>query len=362
MKPTYYIGLMSGTSADAIDTALVAFEAEKIHLIDFISPALPATFQQQLGELNQQPQLSLHQLCTLHAQLGQAFADTAQQMIQRHPNLAILAIGSHGQTLYHAPDIGMSLQLGHPALIAKHCALPTAADFRIDDMALGGQGAPLAPVFHRQLFPHLPRPHVLVNIGGIANISLIHHDTVLGYDTGPGNALMDEVCRHHFACDYDKAGALAAQAQPDAALLQHLLAHPYFQQRPPKSTGRDLFNQTWLAAYLKQGLDPLTLLSTLNQFSVESLARALEQHTLPHHTPCIICGGGAYNTTLLQRLQTRLPSLRIQTSLDYAIEPNAIEAMMCAWLAHQRVNERPIDLRLITGSQRPAILGGLWQP
>lgn len=362
MKPTYYIGLMSGTSVDAIDVALVAFDHSQLSLVDFINSPLPTPLQHQLTELNKHPQLSLHQLCALHAQLGHAFADSAQQMIQRHPDRPICAIGSHGQTLFHAPDIGMSLQVGHPAMIAKHCQLPTIADFRIDDMALGGQGAPLAPAFHQHLFPQLPRPHVLINIGGIANISVITHNSVLGYDTGPGNGLMDEVCRRHFGCDYDKSGALAAQAQPDTPLLERLLTHSYFQQRPPKSTGRDLFNQTWLRAYLPPDLDPLTLLSTLNQFSVESLARALEQHTLPRDTPCIICGGGAYNTTLLQRLQARLPHLRIQTSLDYAIEPNAIEAMMCAWLAYQRLNQQPIDLRLITGARRAAILGGLWLP
>ena len=353
---------MSGTSVDAIDAALVAFDNTELSLIDFTSSALNSKLQQALIQLNRQPHIALDSLCKLHAQLGHAFAQAAQQLIERHPYLDIKAIGSHGQTIFHAPSAGMSLQIGHPAIIAKHTGLPTVADFRIDDMALGGQGAPLAPAFHQTLFPQLARPHAIINIGGIANISLIESHRVIGYDTGPGNGLMDEVCHQHFDCDYDKKGALAAQSPVDNALLQRLLSDPYFQHPAPKSTGRDHFNQAWLSPHFTTQTTPLPLLSTLNQLTVETLARSLENHALPPNTPCIICGGGAYNATLIQRLQIRLPQLRIQTSLDYAIDPNAIEAMMCAWLAQQRLTHQTIDLTHITGAQHPAILGGLWHP
>ena len=358
-----YIGLMSGTSADGIDAALVHIDTDHIQLLDFIT--FPSQLKNELITLNHQPQISLTKLAQLHAQVAEEFAQASLQIISQNgfEPAHIQAIGSHGQTLYHAPELGMSLQIGHPAIIAKRTGIQTAADFRPDDMALGGQGAPLAPAFHQQLFDQNNKTHCVINIGGIANISLLRPDQApLGFDTGPGNCLMDEVCQLHFDEDYDRAGQRAAQADVDPALLRHLLADPYFSQPAPKSTGRETFNQAWLLKHIQQPIEPNQLISTLNQLTVETLAQALESLKLPANSLCTICGGGAYNLTLLNRLQTRLPGLVIQTSQQYNIDPNAIEAMMCAWLAYQRIEHLEINLTQITGAQRPAILGGLWHP
>lgn len=353
---------MSGTSADAIDVALVQIESKTIHLIDFID--YPNPQKTALHKLNQQPQTSLKALTKLHAELSHTFADAAQSLIKKHrltPN-EILAIGSHGQTIYHAPEYGISLQIGHPAIIAKRTGIKTAGDFRIDNMAVGGQGAPLAPAFHHFLIQP-QQPTLVINIGGIANISLLkQNQPPIGFDTGPGNGLMDELCQKHFNQPYDQNGQQAAQVKPNAAWLNQLLEDPFFKQAAPKSTGREYFNQAWLTRE-PTTLSPLEQLSTLNQLTVETLAQAIEDiPVLPSPTPCYICGGGAYNTTLIQRLQARLPQLAIQTTEAIGIDPNAIEAMMMAWLAYNRINYLPTPLKAITGAYKDTLLGGLWHP
>jgi anhydro-N-acetylmuramic acid kinase len=355
---------MSGTSADAIDVALVNIEGEAIQLIDFITQ--PNHYQATLATLNHQPSISLRQLAEFQVQIAQDFALAANTMIAKHQldRKDIRAIGSHGQTLFHAPDIGMSIQAGHPAIIAKQSGITTAADFRIDDMALGGQGAPLAPAFHQALL-RPTSPTLLINIGGIANISYLQPSKPpLGFDSGPGNGLMDELCQSEFNRPYDANGELAKQTAPDSAILEHLLTERYFQQPPPKSTGRETFNQVWLQkqlkAVIKTKITPLTLLSTLNQLTVDALANDIDKLDCPDQTVCYICGGGAYNLTLLERLQARLPQLRIQTTQQLGIDPNAIEAMMCAWLAHNRIHEIETPLAAITGAQKNTVLGGVW--
>jgi anhydro-N-acetylmuramic acid kinase len=353
---------MSGTSADGIDAALVDFSQATPRLIDFLTH--PINYQDQLNQINQTASVNLNDLSKLHRQIGEHFAHAAEALIQK-TNLSasqILAIGSHGQTIFHAPHHGMSLQIGHPAIIAKQTGIMTAADFRIDDMALGGQGAPLAPAFHRALL-NPKNTTCVINIGGISNLTILHQNgQVTGYDTGPGNALMDEICQQYFNQPYDRDGAIAAQVNTDQALLQTLLQHRYFEQTAPKSTGRETFNQTWLTQQINgRSIDPKHLISTLNQLTVETLAQSLETHQLSPGTECYICGGGALNQTLLHRLQKRLPNLNIHSIQQLGFDPNAIEAMMCAWLAKQRLENIPVDLTHTTGSSRPATLGGIWQ-
>ena len=351
---------MSGTSADAIDVALVDITPTHIKLVDFISQ--PNHYQKQLSALNNQPTITLSALASLQVTIAQDFAQAAGAMLNKHalkPE-AINAIGSHGQTLFHAPELGFSLQVGHPAIIAKKTGIPVAADFRIDDMALGGQGAPLAPAFHQALLQP-QQPTLLINIGGIANISYLRpNQPPLGFDSGPGNGLMDELCQTQLACDYDHNGELAASQPPNLALVNQLMQHHYFQQMPPKSTGRETFNQAWLQPQLKTDFSPLELLSSLNQFTVEVLAQDIEKLNCPDHTPCYICGGGAYNQTLLNRLQQRLPTIQVHSTAQLDLNPNAIEAMMCAWLAYNRVHNIETQLMAITGAQRNSVLGGLW--
>ncbi|WP_237260331.1 anhydro-N-acetylmuramic acid kinase [Thiomicrospira sp. S5] len=358
-----YIGLMSGTSLDGIDAALVEFSDGNIALKGFLTYPYPQALQQALNQLNEQPQASLKSLCQLEHDVAMQFTQATQALLEQTGTASktVTAIGSHGQTVFHAPDIPMSLQIGHPAFIAKHTAVTTVADFRIDDLANGGQGAPLAPAFHRTLFAHAERLAV-INIGGIANISYLSPSDTLGFDTGPGNGLMDDICRQHFGCDYDANGQLAAQTEPDNRLLAQLLTDDYFAQPAPKTTGKDYFNQAWLnrqlASFSSEQPTPKALLSTLNQLTVETLIQGLK--TLPEPpTEVLICGGGAENQTLLNRLQNSL-SYPVKTTADYGIHPHAMEAMMCAWLAQQRLLNRAIPLVSITGAKRDSILGGIW--
>lgn len=355
---------MSGTSADGIDAALVRLNnGHKIELIDFLT--YPSQLKPQLTQLNLDTKISLAELAELQVKIAHEFSQAALTLIKQNGYEAanIHAIGSHGQTIFHAPELGMSMQIGHPAIIAKQTNITTVADFRVDDMALGGQGAPLAPCFHQALFDKHHKPICVVNIGGIANISYMNiNNDVIGFDTGPGNALMDEVCQQAFKLDYDQNGDLAAQGQVNQTLLNALLSDPYFEQPTPKSTGRDKFNQAWLLKHLPQNIEPIDLLATLNQLTVESIGAELMKLDLPSQTACLICGGGAYNQTLLKRLQAKLPNLSIQSTDQLGINPNAIEAMMCAWLAKQRLDHIEIDLTKITGASRPAVLGGLWHP
>ncbi|MBE0493674.1 MAG: anhydro-N-acetylmuramic acid kinase [Thiomicrospira sp.] len=364
MNKSLFIGLMSGTSADGIDAALVRLvNGHRIELIDFLT--YPSELKPQLSQLNLETQISLAELADLQVKIAHEFSQAVLALIKQngYETSHIHAIGSHGQTIFHAPELGMSLQIGHPAIIAKQTNITTVADFRVDDMALGGQGAPLAPSFHQALFQDLKKPACVINIGGIANLSYLNAEgEASGFDTGPGNALMDEVCQQLFKLDYDSNGDLAAQGQINQTLLSALLSDPYFQQPTPKSTGRDKFNQAWLLKFAPLDIDPIDLLATLNQLSVETIAAELVKLDLPDQTTCLICGGGAYNQTLLKGLQAKLPNLSIQSTEQAGVNPNAIEAMMCAWLAKQRLDHVEIDLTRITGASRPAVLGGLWHP
>ncbi|MCF6254250.1 MAG: anhydro-N-acetylmuramic acid kinase [Thiomicrorhabdus sp.] len=381
----YFIGLMSGTSADGVDAALVEFKGGEILLHDFISPELPACLKQQLIQLNQTATLSLEQLAQLSFDLAQQFIQATQQLLAQNKPQAneITAIGSHGQTIFHAPHIPMTLQIGHPAFIAKTTKIQTVGDFRVDDMALSGQGAPFAPAFHQALL-QTDTPCFVVNIGGIANISYLPSKPSkggekiipLGYDTGPGNALMDEICQHYFDTPFDKAGDLAKQGVPNQALLNQLLLHPYFNLAHPKSTGRETFNLHWLNQQItlvsKQTEDnvisPINLISTLNHFTAITIANeirlVIKQQNLPLHdqTPVWIVGGGAFNQHLIQTLQQYLSSCVVQSTEAIGLNPNAIEAMMCAWLAKQRIENKIVPLSQVTGAQRDAVLGGLWHP
>lgn len=359
-----FIGLMSGTSADGVDAALLKIDDNQLQLLEFIEHPLPSKLKQQLTRLNHQDALSLRDLCQLEHEVAQQFINATQTLLSKAGKEAseVRAIGSHGQTLFHAPDIPMSLQVGHPAFIAKQCAIDTAADFRIDDLAMGGQGAPIAPAFHKVLFPSAT-PFYVVNIGGIANISYINPlaSRQIGFDTGPGNALMDELCQTKFNQAYDLDGQIAASGKVDRSLLGQLLEHPYFQQPYPKSTGRETFNQNWLQQQLKTAsIAPEDLMATLCELTAKSIALGILQiQDRPKDTLWVV-GGGAYNASLLQRLQIYLPDMEIKSSLKQGINPNAIEAMMCAWLAKQRVDNRPVALSAITGATRDVVLGGLW--
>lgn len=365
------LGVLSGTSVDAIDIALVHWQQEQPHLLAFAEYPWEPQLQQQLLQLPEQPQLSLTQLGQLNTACGQAFAQAITQFLHAHHYTAtdIQVIGSHGQTIWHQPtgEHPFSLQIGHPAIIAKQTGIAVAADFRMDDIAVQGCGAPIAPAFHPILFaPTTTSDYTIINLGGISNLSIIKdHQVTQGFDAGPANTLLDIWYRqHHTDGTYDQHGQWAASANYDARLLEQLLQHPFFSKVPPKSTGREDFSLHWLEHQLThhKHLSAAQVQSTLLQLTVESLALAIERHTTLAHQHIWLCGGGAHNIELTTRLTNRLPHYHIQPTEQLGHAANAIEAMLFAWLGKQRLQQRPIDLTQITHGTRPTILGGLWLP
>jgi anhydro-N-acetylmuramic acid kinase len=366
-KPDLYIGLMAGTSVDAIDAALVSFDGEHQYLESFIDIGIPESLKQQLLDCNLTQQLSLVELCTLQKNVADLSAQAVSELLQQnhlHPG-QIHAIGSHGQTIYHAPEIGMSLQVGHPAHIAKKTGIATVADFRVDDMALGGQGAPFAPVYHQQLFAQADHQALVVNIGGIANLSIVNPQTSTGFDTGPGNGLIDSLCQTLLNKKYDADGQIARSGQIHQPLLDCLLQDRYFDKPAPKSTGRDYFNSKWLQTNIgSQKITASDLIATVTELTALSIARAVKGQRNPQLNcdTLWVCGGGAHNRYLLERIQHSLQDIRVLSTEQKGIDPNAIEAMLLAWLAKQRMEQKPVALCKTTGAQRDAILGGLWLP
>lgn len=354
---------MSGTSLDGIDAALVSIQEEQFTLKAFETVPYPDTLKNQLNQLNQTPNIDLKVLCEIEHQVANAFSDATQRLLNTANIEAteVTAIGSHGQTIFHAPEIPMSLQVGHPAFIAKNTGITTVADFRIDDMANQGQGAPLAPAFHQKLFGTTDGTAV-VNIGGISNITYLDKQKTVGFDTGPGNGLMDEYCARFFHCAYDAQGKIAQTGRVNQALLSDLMTTPYFSLPAPKTTGKDLFNYEWLTPFLARYPDTSKedILSTLNQLTVDTIIQGLESLS-SQPGKLLICGGGAENHTLISRLQAQL-AYPVDTTQTSGVEPHAVEAMMCAWLAEQRLSNIPIKLQQITGATRDSVLGGIWHP
>lgn len=364
---------MSGTSVDAIDAALVAINDTSLQLRHFTSTPLDESLKQTLLACNQTQHIGLHELCRMQADLGKAFAQSVQQLLQESGYRAqqISAIGSHGQTIFHAPDAQMSLQIGHPAIIAKQTGITTTADFRIDDMALGGQGAPFAPIFHQRLFAEDEQTAIAVNIGGIANISVIpaknSRQAVIGWDCGPGNGLLDEACQKYLQCAYDKDGQQARQGTVQKDLLTQLLADPYFKMATPKSSGRDYFNWEWLLKRLTSKtlaeINTADLLATLTELTATCIANEVLKTTKTQDNLSVwICGGGAFNQFLIERIATNLPACTVQSSQGAGYNPDTIEAMLFAWLAYQRIQQKPVALSNVTGATRDAVLGGIWHP
>ncbi|BCN92628.1 anhydro-N-acetylmuramic acid kinase [Thiomicrorhabdus immobilis] len=373
-KQGYFIGLMSGTSADGVDAALIDTSNGQVKLLDFCSTELSHELKEDLLKLNQDSNIHLEKLCLLHKQVADAFIEATQNLLSRNRlnSSEITAIGSHGQTIYHAPQIPMTLQIGHPAFIAKQTGITTIGDFRTDDMALNGQGAPFAPAFHKALFSE-ENPSFAVNIGGIANISFLPGiDSalkVIGWDTGPGNALMDEICHSELNIHFDPAGENARRGKPNPTLLKTLLKHPYFSQTHPKSTGRDTFNNQWVNQIIQDAgirLSSEDKLATFCELTAISIAQQIEsvQRTDSELSAASlwVVGGGAYNDFLLERLQKHLPLYKVASSETIGVNPNAVEAMMCGWLAEQRILNKTVELAAVTGAKRDAVLGGIWHP
>lgn len=376
MNPTLYLGLMSGTSMDAVDCALVEFSAAGTpRLRDFHAPAMPAEIRQRLLALVAGESSGLRELGELDVLLGRLFAEVALETMARNqlsPD-AIRAIGSHGQTVYHQPPAAepdgppaFTLQVADPNLISEITGIATVADFRRRDMAAGGQGAPLVPAFHRELFQSSERHRVVLNLGGIANITLLGRDgdMVPAFDTGPANVLMDLWIQENLGRAYDENGAWAASGHCDAALLALLLDDDYLRLPPPKSTGREKFNAAWLHGKLRQlpaALKPTDVQATLLQLTVQSVCTGIRRQ-LDTHMPgeLIVCGGGARNAQLLKALAAALPGWRVASSTEFGLDADSMEAVAFAWMARKTLLGEAVDLRSITGATRPCVLGGIY--
>jgi len=366
--PGYFIGLISGTSPDAIDCALVSFEGNQPALHSTLALPYPASLRQQLLNLCQQPTVSLQTLGEANVAVGAQFALAVNQLLDRENLTAdqIVAIGSHGQTVFHKPEkpLAFSLQIGDPNTIAFNTGITTVADFRGKDLAAGGQGAPLAPLFHRAVFESPQHARVIVNLGGIANISIIAPEReYLGYDTGPANVLLDYWVEKHLQQPVDLQGAWAASGQVIEELLTRLLDDPYFSNPEPKSTGREYFNGTWLEealAQLADSPDPADVQATLLELTAATVAMEIENQLSPDEV--FLCGGGAHNTRLHERLRELLADCEVASTEKLGIDPDWVEAMTFAWLAKQRLAADSQDTRSITGARQPVVLGGIYLP
>ena len=365
----FYIGLMSGTSMDAIDTALVHFNDNSTKLIKY--QEFPIAPELRRGIRSLCVSSPLDEVSKYDSILGNQFAEAVLTILEKsglEPGM-IKAIGSHGQTILHLPDndYPATVQIGDPNIIASKTGITTVSDFRRMDMAAGGQGAPLAPAFHEFLFRDFRTDRVVLNIGGIANITVLAADKnslITGFDTGPGNGLLDDWNRLHNGTDMDKNSAWASGGHSDKELLKLFLADPYFRRQPPKSTGRDFFNLAWVQAMLlRRGgkLQPPDIMATLFRLTIDNITDAIRRFA-PKTREIILCGGGARNRTLFNNLQDAMPDIHFETTAEKAYNPDAIEAMTFAWLAKQRLERKPGNLPSVTGARHHVLLGGVYRP
>lgn len=369
MEKTNYIGVMSGTSMDGIDIVLVDFSAKAIKLVAADCFAIPTGLKEDLITLCQYKSTTLQKLGELDHQLGLVFADAINLFIDKYniDRHLICAIGCHGQTVFHAPngDFPFTMQIGDANIIASHTNITTVADFRRKDMALGGQGAPLVPAFHQAILSDSHKNRIVLNIGGISNITtLIPNHTMIGYDTGPGNVLLDSWIKQHLNQSYDKNAHWAKQGKVNLSLLDELLNEPYFDKKHPKSTGRELFNIDWLNEKLTHfnNLNPVDIQATLVEFTAISVANEIKKCILSPQksNELIVCGGGASNPLIMQRLSDHLPNWTVISSNKLGFDADYMEAMAFAWLAYCRVNELPSNIPNVTGAKRKASLGVIY--
>lgn len=382
---------MSGTSLDGVDVALTQISnviAEKSHVkvLQTHFVAFPETLRKQLLTLHHPSDNELEVTALVANTLARLYADAVNQLLSKYNiNPAdIAAIGCHGQTIRHRPELGFTLQIGNAALLAELTQITVVSDFRSRDIAAGGQGAPLVPAFHEAIFADANIHRVVINIGGIANLTnlpingldssvAIGFGSVIGFDTGPGNMLMDAWAMRHLGVPYDESGKWAATGNIIQPLLDALLAHPYFTLIPPKSTGRDLFNMDWLTSYLQIDYAPSDVQRTLLEFTAVSIADAVNQYCgiqrgeiknrlaiNPAAPEIYLCGGGAHNNALIESLKRLLPLAKITSTDELGISVNWVEAAAFAWLARQTMHHATSNLPAVTGAAGPRILGAIY--
>ena len=367
MNEGLFIGMISGTSRDGVDAVLVNFSASSMDLLHATCTPYPAAIKQTLDQLlatGSPPTTEMTSL--LDENLGRFFARVAQNLV-RDAGMEmrdIRAIGSHGQNVWHQPrgENPVTIQLGRGDLIARNTSTTVVADFRSADVAAGGQGAPLAPLFHQNLFRNEQEDRAILNLGGIANLTILPaNGGVTGFDCGPGNCLMDSWTQRHLHKDYDNRGKWAATGQVNRELLKAMLQDPYFSQATPKSTGLEYFNLHWLEkSYENPASSEADIQATLVELTALSVARSLGDHKQPKRL--LVCGGGAHNDFLMRRLAAALPDVIVESTARYGADPDWVEGLLFAWLARERLLGSAQNTPPITGAAHPVLLGDIHQP
>ncbi|MSQ20863.1 MAG: anhydro-N-acetylmuramic acid kinase [Betaproteobacteria bacterium] len=357
-----YVGLMSGTSLDGIDAALVDFSASPPCLVGSQFVAYPADIRRAALALNTPGDNELDRAARLSVQLADLYATAVNALLAAEavPPSDVVAIGCHGQTVRHRPELGYTIQLVDPSRLAEGTGIRTVADFRSRDIAAGGQGAPLVPAFHRAWFGSPAMHRGILNIGGIANITnLPIVGPTTGFDTGPGNLLLDYWAHEQLGTPIDAGGRYSASGAVDKELLATMLADPYFKVRPPKSTGRDYFNPDWLEAFAISALTPADVQATLCALTARSVADALRRDCAGV-VEVFVCGGGAHNIDLMERLKKAVPDVTIATTAMLGLDPDWVEAVAFAWLARCAMQGEPSSLPEVTGARGTRVLGGIF--
>lgn len=353
---------MSGTSLDGVDAALVKFSGAVPSILATAYRPYPGDLREQILSLHQDQRNELHLALVLANQLAQVYAQAVRAVLDQGAvsASAILALGCHGQTVRHQPGHGYSLQLNNPALLAELSGIAVVADFRSRDIAAGGQGAPLVPAFHDALFRDAARHRVILNIGGIANLTdLAPGRPTCGFDCGPGNLLLDAWAQRHLGRPFDEGGGWAQTGKVQMELLARLLAHGFFALAPPKSCGREQFNLSWLATCLSGTEAPADVQATLTALTATTAQRAILRSSGPPEE-LYICGGGAHNIALLRQLERLLPTTVVKTTEALGLQADWVEAVAFAWLAHRTLAGLPGNLPEVTGARGPRILGAIY--
>jgi anhydro-N-acetylmuramic acid kinase len=355
--------LMSGTSLDGIDAVLADLSPTGPQLLARHYLPFDDALKQALLDLHHPGHNELHQAQLTGNQLAKMYAAAVSSLLEQtgSPRSEINAIGCHGQTIRHRPEHGYSLQIGNAALLAELTGITVISDFRSRDIAAGGQGAPLVPAFHDRVLRHPDIHRVIVNIGGISNLTdLAPGEPATGFDCGPGNLLMDAWCSRRLGRPYDENGTWAASGNLLPDLLDRLLAEPYFGLPPPKSSGRDLFNIAWLERQLQGGENAANVQATLLELTCRSIVQAIRDHS-PGATEIYLCGGGAHNHALHSRLAALLPASSVKTTDTLGVDGDFLEATAFAWLAQQALHGKPANLPQVTGAKHPCILGAIYR-
>ena len=356
-----FVGLMSGTSLDGADAALVDFSSATPHTLAFATVPFPAPLRERILSLSEPGKDSLELAGRVSIELADLYARAVEAVLAGGgvARSAVAAIGCHGQTVRHRPDLGFTIQLNDPARLAERAGIDVVADFRRRDMAAGGQGAPLVPAFHEAVFRDTARSRAVVNIGGISNVTWLPPGRkTLGFDCGPGNVLLDGWARRHLGRDFDEDGQWASRGHTDAGLLDRLLEEPFLDAPPPKSTGRELFRLAWLEEKLPNAYQPVDVQSTLTDFTARSIVDSIDRFC-PETQEIYLSGGGARNGALVARIED-LARRPVEKTDALGVPTGHVESMAFAWLAMKCVGREPVDLTAVTGAREPRVLGAVY--